>query len=363
MTVEEKYTVAFSVFTPIGPKRSFLLRKYFGSAQKAWQAPEKDLLGSGLPEGVVRQFVNFRQSFDLSSYLLRLAKLGVKTTFFGDKIYPEHLKGIDGPPVVLYTLGEFVTGDALAIGVVGTRTITAYGKEVTESLVTDLTASGLTIVSGLAYGVDCVAHTTALNTGGRTIGVWAGGLDTVLSGFRQNLVRRMVDLGKGVVVSEFPLGFHPTRTTFPQRNRIISGLSLGVLVTEAAEDSGSLITARHAFKQGRKVFAVPGPITSSLSKGTAELIKKGAKLVYQVSDILEELDIGHDAKCIKAREVLPESKEEELILGVLQNENKHIDEIIRETGLEPAKAISLLTLMEMRGKVKNLGGMIYGISR
>lgn len=364
MTKKERgYWIGFSCFTPIGPKRFGLLRKYFGTAEKAWRAKKETLLKIGLSEKLVSDFLKFRDEFSLSSYILRLEKLKVGIITFEDKDYPENLKSVDDSPFLLYILGRILAKDLLAIGVVGTRKITSYGKTVTENLVADLVSSGLTIVSGLAYGVDLVAHNSALESGGRTIGVWAGGLDSVFPGYRKFLVEKILKSGQGAVVSEFPLGFHPRPETFPQRNRIISGLSLGVLVTEAAEDSGSLITARHAADQGREVFAVPGPITSSLTAGTAKLLKSGAKLVYNVKDILEELDIAHSAKCIAAREILPDNKEEETILKILENESRHIDEIVRLTGLETGKIASILTLMEIKGKIKNLGGMVYTLNR
>lgn len=355
--------VTFSAFPLIGPKRFKVLKDYFGSAGKAWEAKEEKLLEIGFSEKLVDNFIKFRQDFDLSSYLLRLGRLKIRTLISEDKEYPENLKRTDDAPFLLYIIGEILPQDSLSLGVVGTRKITAYGKQVTENLVTDLTVSGLTIISGLAYGVDSVAHSSALQNGGRTIGVWAGGLDTVWDGFRRNLVEKIIKSGQGAIISEFPLGFHPNRSTFPQRNRIIAGLSLGVLVTEASEDSGSIITANFAQKQGRPIFAVPGPITSILSKGTADLIKKGAGLVYNVGDILGELDIKSKIKYQKSKMILPENKEEKLILDLLENETKHIDEIARETGMESAKVSSLLTLMEMKGKIKNLGGMVYALFR
>lgn len=364
MTVKEReYWIAFSAFPPIGPKRFKVLRNYFGSAKKAWGAEREKLLEIGFSEKLISEFEKFRQDFNPSLYFLRLEKLKIKVLISEDKEYPENLKRTDDAPFLLYIIGEILPQDCLSLGVVGTRKITAYGKQVTENLVTDLTVSGLTIISGLAYGVDSVAHNAALSAGGRTIGVWAGGLDTVQDGFRRNLVEKIIKSGQGAIISEFPLGFHPNRSTFPQRNRIIAGLSLGVLVTEAAEDSGSIITANFAQKQGRPVFAVPGPITSILSKGTADLIKKGAGLVYNVGDILGELKMEKRREGERARRILPESREEKIILDLLENETKHIDEIARETGMESAKISSLLTLMEMKGKIKDLGGGEYGIAR
>lgn len=364
MSKEERgYWLAFNCFPQIGPKKFSLLRKYFGSAKKAWNAKTEELFKIGLKEELISDFDNFRKTFDLPSYFLRLEKLKIKVVTIEDKEYPQNLKSLDDAPFLLYIKGEFKPKDSLAIAVVGTRKITSYGKEVTENLVCDLVSSGLTIVSGLAYGVDMIAHQTAVDFGGRTIGVWAGGLDSVEPGFRKFLVEKILKGKHGAIVSEFPLGFHPSRSTFPQRNRIISGLSLGVLVTEAAEDSGSLITASHATKQKRKVFAVPGPITSRLSAGTAKLLKSQAILVYNVKDILEELDLAKQAQKIEAKTVLPETKDEGEILKLLENEPRHLDEIIRLSKMETGKVASLVTQMELKGKIKNLGGMVYSINK
>lgn len=364
MTKDEKfYWLGFSAFPGVGPKRFALLRKYFGSAKKAWQAKRENLLKLGFSEKLVSDFDKFREEFNLSSYFLRLENHKINALTIEDKDYPENLKNIDGAPFLLYMIGKILVQDSLSVGVVGTRKITAYGKEVTERLVSDLVASGLTIVSGLAYGVDSIAHNTALDVGGRTIGVWAGGLDSVVPGFRQNIVEKILKSGRGAIISEFPLGLNPSRGTFPARNRLISGLSLGILVTEAAGDSGSLITAAHAVKQGRKVFAVPGPITSPLTAGTAKLLKSGAKLVYSVKDILDELDLDEKAKKIQAKIVLPENKEEAIILELLKNEEKHIDQLVRQSGFDTAKVTSIISIMEIKGKIKNLGGMVYIINK
>jgi len=199
------------------------LRKYFGSAKKAWEAKKESLLKIGFSEKLVSNFLKFREEFDFSSYFLRLGKLGIRALASEDKEYPENLKNIDNAPFLLYILGEISVKDSLSLGVVGTRKITTYGKEATEKLVADLVSFGLTVVSGLAYGVDSVAHNTALESGGRTIGVWAGGLDTILLGSRKNLVEKILKEKRGAIISEYPLGFSPRRETFPQRNRVIAG--------------------------------------------------------------------------------------------------------------------------------------------
>lgn len=356
---EKYYWLAFSAFNQgIGPVRFKLIVDYFGSAENAYKASEKELRAVGLPEKILLSFLSFRQRFDLEKYLKELAKKEVSFLTLKDKEYPELLKQISDPPYVLYIKGKLLPEDNLAIAVVGTRKITSYGRQVTEKIAGDLSVNGLTIVSGLARGVDTCAHVSALTYGGRTIAVLGCGVDVIYPAENVRLYHEIVN-GHGAILSEFPLGMITARGTFPARNRIISGLSLGVVVTEGAEDSGSLITAGYAAEQGREVFAVPGPITSSLSKGPADLIKKGAKLVYDVKDILEELNIKQKTLAVKAKEILPESKEEGIILELLKNESLHIDELAKRAGMEISKLTSLLTMMEIKGKIRNLGNMTY----
>lgn len=365
MIEEEKlYWFGLSAFNGIGPKRFALLKAYFGSAKRIWKVSSKELLTAGLDPKLVSKFVKFRQGFDLTSYFLRLRENRIECQTLVDKNYPENLKKIDNPPFVLYVKGKIKSQDELAIGVVGTRKMSSYGREATERLVSDLVAAGLTIISGLARGVDTVAHQTALKAGGRTIAVLGSGLDKIYPPENKNLVEEIID-GHGAVVSEFPLGLQPVPGNFPARNRIIAGLSLGTVVIEGTQDSGSLISARCAAEQGREVFAVPGPITSPNSAGPAVLIKMGAKLVWDVSDILEELNIDKKlkVKSKKLKVVLPENPEEERILVAIKNESKHIDKIVRETGMDVGQVMSLMTMMEMKGMVKNLGNMVYGINR
>ncbi|MCX6724559.1 MAG: DNA-processing protein DprA, partial [Candidatus Shapirobacteria bacterium] len=263
---EKKYWIGFSAFNGIGPKRFALLRNYFGSARSAWEARLKELLAIGLEQKLVENFVKFRQDFDLNSYFLRLRENKIECQTLVDKNYPENLKKIDNPPYVLFVKGKIKPQDELALAVVGTRKMTAYGREVTESLTQQLVNFGLTIVSGLARGVDTTAHQTVLQNGGRTIAVLACGLDIIYPPENKKLAEEIAN-GHGVLVSEFPPGHQAVPGNFPARNRIISGLSLGTLVIEGAQDSGALITARHAADQGREVFAVPGPITSQNSAG------------------------------------------------------------------------------------------------
>lgn len=359
---ERLYWLGFSAFNGVGPKRFALLKNYFGSAKKAWQVREKELFAVGLGPKLTADFLEFRENFNLDSYSLRLREKKIECYFLDEGNYPESLKKIDNPPFVLYKRGEIEPRDAIAIAVVGTRRMTGYGGQVTESLVAELVAAGVTVISGLARGIDSVAHQTALASGGRTVGVLACGLDMVYPPENQGLVRAIV-ADRGAVVSEYPLGMQAVPGNFPARNRIIAGLALGTVVVEGDQRSGALITARHAAEQGREVFAVPGQITSRNSAGPAALIKMGAKLVWQVEDILEELKIKTRKEKQEAKEVLPENPEEEMILSLVQDEAKHLDQIARDSGFDAARVASLMSLMEIKGKVRNLGGMRYIINR
>lgn len=363
---DKPYWVGFNNFLGVGPARFKLLLEWFGSAQKAWEAPKSKLLEIGLGENLTRDFCQFRQDFNPEKNFEKLAGKEILVLTLKDPDYPELLRQIPDAPPVLYCKSEPVKNGEkifsnLALAVVGTRKITPYGRQVTEILVQNLVVQGLTIVSGMARGVDSVAHETALSNGGKTVAVLGSGVDIIYPPENKKLYEAIIN--DGAVVAEFPPGAPALPGNFPARNRIISGLSLGVLVTEAAEDSGSLITAGFAGEQGREVFAVPGPITSPLSKGTSELIKKGAKLVSSVGDILEELKIESRVKAQKARKILPESKEEAVILEILTATVLHFDEIVRQSRMETSQVGSLLTLMEIRGLVKNFGNGEYGIVR
>lgn len=290
---EKKYWLGFSAFEGIGPVRFKLLWEYFGSAKSAFLAPAEVLEEVGLGKKLVEKFVFFRRSFDLDDYLHSLKHLGIITVCLPEKTYPPLLKEIEDPPPLLYIkVADLTAWEELlslkVVSVVGTRKITDYGRKTTQTIVRGLVKKGFLIVSGLARGVDRVAHEAAIENMGKTLAIFGTGLETVYPSEHQALAEKIVKSG-GALVSEFPLAAKISKGNFVTRNRIISGLSLGVVITQAAERSGSLITASFAGRQGREVFAVPGPVTSSLSAGTASLIQKGAKLVYNVGDILEEL--------------------------------------------------------------------------
>lgn len=367
--VEEKlYWLGFSAFPGIGPLRFKLLRHYFGSARRAWDASYKDLVKIHLGEKLAAQFIHFRNDFSLVNYSKSLSQKNIKYITLEDVHYPALLSQISDAPFVLYIKGRKTEKHwdiSRAIGVVGTRMITNYGRQVTEKLTSGLVAQGFTIISGMAYGVDALAHQTAIDNGGKTIAVLGCGVDLIRPVSNTKLYHAILD-GKGAVVSEFPPGMESSKGLFPARNRIISGLSLGIVVTEGAADSGALITAGYAAQQGREVFAVPGPITSSLSQGPMKLLKQGAKMVTDVEDVLEELKLSNQPINQSTNQLVEEkiknlTKEEKKILELLQHENLHFDEIVRKSKLSSSQLATFLTLLEMKLVVKNVGNGVYGL--
>ncbi len=361
---ERIFWLAFSAFPGVGPVRFALLLSHFGSARAAWEASSKDLLKINFGEKLTAKFDEFRREFDVAGYAGKLKDKEVSFLILTDEKYPKLLKQISDPPFVLYVKGKKVEGWDInkSIAVVGTRKITNYGREVTQLLTKQLVSAGLTIVSGLAFGVDAAAHEAAIEAGGKTIAVLGCGVDCCNPRTNQRLYDKIID-GNGVVVSEMPLGHFALKGLFPARNRIISGLSLGVLVTEGAKDSGALITASDAAAQGREVFAVPGPITSSLSAGPTELIKKGAKLVSTVEDILEELKIKSSTSRTSStgRNLDGATEEENKIIQILENEPIEFDEIVRIISWPASEVGSILSIMEIKGMVKNTGNNVYKI--
>jgi DNA processing protein len=287
------YILGFSVFSGIGPVRFSLLYAYFGSAKAAWESSESELTNTGLSQSLVARFCSFRKKFSVEGYMDLLNKKKIRTITSFDREYPLRLKEIADPPFVLYCVGNSsisLLSEQNMIGVVGTRSVTEYGKAATKQIVAGLVDYGYIIVSGLAMGVDAVAHEETLRKKGRTIAVLGCGVDVIAPKSNASLYYRIREYA-GLIISEMPPGLRPAKTLFPLRNRIISGLSCAVVVMEGAKDSGALITARYAAEQGREVFAVPGPITSIFSRGPAKLIKEGATLVESADDIIDQLGI------------------------------------------------------------------------
>jgi DNA processing protein len=343
----------------IGPARMRKLLEYFGDAETAWYATHADLHAAGLDSKTATALVETRRTLDLSREVEQLEQAGAHVLTWEDADYPERLREVIDSPPVLYVLGEFSPDDGWAVGVVGTRRATHYGREVTARLCGELAEASVTVVSGLARGIDTVAHEAALEAGGRTIAVLGSGIDVVYPSENRNLVRRIVGEGRGAVVSEYPLGTQPDAVNFPPRNRIISGLSLGVLVVEAGEKSGALITVSFALEQGRDVFAVPGPITSRMSDGPNRLLKQGAKCVTSAVDILEELNMEMVTEHKEAARSLPADPTERMLLELLHDDALHIDELTNKSGLPSSTVSAILTMMELKGMVRHLGGMQY----
>lgn len=351
------YLLALHSVDGLGPIRLKKVLEHFEDPELAWNADPKELRAIGIPQNVLENLKLKKQTLDPQNYFEKVQKSGIKVLTIFDEEYPKRLKEIYDPPLVIYYKGEILPQDYKAIAVVGTRKITGYGELVTRKLTQGLSDAGFTIVSGLARGVDTVAHKQALDSGARTIAVLAGGINHIFPPQNTALAQKISE--NGAYLSEYPLDYPHLSGNFPSRNRIISGLSAAVLVTEAAEDSGSLITARLALDQGREVFAVPGPITSSLSQGPASLIKEGAKLVTNSNDILEELGIEKYSMPNIKLQISNLSQTENQILQSLENEQKHIDEISRNLKLKSSEVSAALIKMEILGMVKNLGGGNY----
>ncbi len=360
MNKELEFWVATSAIPGVGTATFNYLLKYFKRLQKFWEAPDSAIQKLKLDSKTRESIIKFRNEVSPRLYLDTVYERGIKVVSVVDRDYPANLRQVSDAPPVLYFRGTLIAEDDLAIAVVGSRAATVYGRQVTEKLVSELVISGLAIVSGLAKGIDSVAHRSAIDCGGRTIAVLGSGLDLIYPPENKGLAEKIIQ--NGAIVSEFPLGFPSVPSNFPARNRIISGLSLGVLVTEAAVDSGSLITAGQAAEQGREVFAVPGPITSKMSVGANNLIKEGVPPVTEAADILEVLDIERRKVKVKVEsQKKPQDKVQTRILEVLEGSSKHIDMIARETGLSIDKVSSALSLMELSGFVKNYGSGIWGV--
>ncbi len=358
---DTKYWVGFTLIPGIGRARFSRLEQYFGKLEQAWQASATELEVAGLDARTIKAIMVHRPKLSLDAEMEKLERYKVTVLTWKDESYPSRLKEIYDPPPVLYVRGSLVPEDDWSLAVVGTRRPTYYGREVTEQIVSDLARNKITIASGLAKGIDATAHRTALDSGGRTIAVFGCGLDIVYPSDHVKLAREIME--RGALVSEFPLGTRPKAENFPRRNRIMSGLSLGVLVVEAGEGSGALITAGLALEQNREVFAVPGSVLSQASRGTNRLIQEGAKLVRWADDILEELNLTMAMQQVEVKELLPTTETESLILQCLSSEPTHIDEVGHQSRLPIAMVSSTLSMMELKGMVKQVGGMNYIIAR
>ena len=284
----KRYWVGFNLVKGIGPARLRLLLNYFGDITTAWRATPQQLRSAGLNPKLVETFIQMRTEISLDKVWERIIKQGIQVLTWEDDAYPRRLKEIDQPPPVLYVRGTLIPEDEWAVAIVGTRRVTPYGRQVADDIAGSLARSGVTIVSGLARGVDAIAHKSALSYGGRTLAVMGCGVDRIYPPEHRSLARDLMN--NGSLISDYAPGTPPDGVNFPPRNRIISGLSMAVIVIEAGERSGALITAGYAADQGREVFAVPGSIVAPQSKGTNRLIQNGARPLLEPRDVLEVLD-------------------------------------------------------------------------
>lgn len=354
---DQRYWVGFNLVRGIGAVRLRSLIDHFGDAAAAWQAAPEDLRAAGLGEKTVARLVAVRSGVDLDAVWDKIASQGVSVLTSEDDRYPKRLKEIEQPPPVLFIRGEWLPEDDFAVAIVGTRRITPYGRQVTEQLSAFLAAAGVTIISGLARGVDEVAHSAALGAGGRTAAVLGSGVDRVYPPENRALAERIIS--RGALLSDYPLGTAPESSNFPPRNRIISGLSVATVVVEAGETSGALITAEFAAEQGREILAVPGSILAPQSRGTNRLIQNGALPLLSPEDVLQALNLTRVGEQKVARKILPANEVEVQLMNALGSEPLHVDDIRSQTGLPVEKVSAALVMLELKGMVRQVGGMQY----
>ena len=361
-----QYWLALNFLTDIGPVTARRLLSASGAPRNVFRMSFEELRRiEGVGEHRARSITGFNRWEAVRREIDNIAERNITIITVDDDRYPAALRTVQGAPLVLYMKGDFRDVDKYAVSIVGSRRATAYGIEVAEKISYRLASKGLTVVSGMARGIDTAAHKGALKAGGRTVAVMGSGLDVPYPSSNRGLMNAVAC--SGAVISEFPLGTLPNKENFPRRNRIISALSLGVIVVEAALDSGSLITVGYALEQGREVFAVPGNITSGNSRGTNDLIKKGARLVESAEDVIDEL--GAQIKGILREDRLNHEKtlsamteDEKTLYSCLSTGPKHIDSIIRETDTSTAKALSILLGLELKGIVRQTEGKHFSLN-
>jgi DNA processing protein len=358
---DRPYWVLLSTVAGIGPTRFGRLLELFGSARAAWHAPTHELVRAGLERRTVAGLGRLRVVTTPDVAMAQLDRLGVRPLTLLDDRYPSRLRQIPDPPPVLFVRGALEPADELAVALVGTRRASTYGRTVAERFAQELATAGVTVVSGLARGIDTVAHRATLDAGGRTVAVLGNGLDQVYPTDNTLLARRIAAEGRGALVSEFAPGVPPDAVNFPRRNRIIAGLALATVIIEAGEHSGALITADFALEQGREVMAVPGNVLSPLSVGTNTLIRQGATPVASAAEVLESLGL-HPAAAMPAGQTRPLpllDADEAAMLEVLGREPRHVDEVARALGRRVSDVSAALALLEIKGLARHVGAMAY----
>ena len=351
-----RYWIGLTLVPDIGSVTARQLISHAGSPEHIFRLDMHELLAvEGMTRTRAENIASFAGWDDVEKQVRLLERQGIAVVCYGAPEYPRVLQEIPDAPVIIYMRGSYQPDDRFGIAVVGSRTYSPYGEAVTQKISGELAISGFTVISGMARGIDTFAHRSALASGGRTIAVLGSGIDVCYPSENRGLMEKIA--ASGCVVSEFAPGTPPNRENFPRRNRLISGLSMGVLVVEAAEGSGSLITASSALEQNREVFAVPGNITSKNSAGTNLLIRQGAKIVLRTGDIIEEL-----APVLKGfirnetRLNVELSSDEQKICTGLSGEPKHIDDLVREIGLPVHKILDILLSLELKGVIRQSDG-------
>lgn len=351
------YWIAFNKVVGIGPARLRALLDVCGDIGAAWSASIAAMQEAHLDRRSMENLLEARRNVNPARELERIHQAGLHVYTWDSPDYPVNLRNIDQPPPVLFARGRFTSQDEWAVALVGTRRASAYGREVSLVLATELARNGITVVSGLALGIDTVAHRAAVEAGGRTLAVMGSGVDQIYPPQNRGLAE--VIAGQGALLSDYPLGTRPDAGNFPPRNRIISGLSRGIVIVEAGERSGALITARFAAEQGREVFAVPGSILHPGSVGCNALIRDGATPLLSVDDLLETLNLTRLSEQIDVRQSVPADPQEEQMLNCLSAQPSHVDEIVRASALTPAQVSSMLAVMELKGLVRQVGALQY----
>ncbi|MEM7131958.1 MAG: DNA-processing protein DprA [Chloroflexota bacterium] len=351
------YWIALGKVPGIGPSRLTSLLEVCGSVEAIWKASIQTLKQAKLDRRSLENLLEYRRTIDLGAELDQVQRHQIQVLTWDDHDYPENLRHIDSPPPVLYIRGALTETDVWAVGIVGTRRASPYGREVARAIATELAQAGVTVISGLALGIDAIAHKAALDAGGRTIAVLGSGVDQLYPATNESLALRMAE--QGAVVSEYALGVRPEASNFPPRNRIISGLSKGIVVVEANQRSGALITANFAAEQGRDVFAVPGSILNPSSAGCNHLIQQGAMPFLKAEDVLEQLNLTRLTERRAARRVVTADPMESELLTCLSSAPQYIDDIVRQTDMPSAQVSSLLTMMELKGLVRQVSTLNY----
>ncbi len=361
MEATRKYWIGFSRAAGIGAVRLRMLLDHFGDIASAWRADEASLRASGVGAHAVQGIVEARRSLDLEAELERLESRGFDVLTWEDTAYPAHLLEIASPPIVLYGWGTLEKSDRHAVAMVGTRRPTAYGQAVARDLATALAVHGVTVISGLARGIDSIAHRAALDAGGRTVAVLGSGLDQIYPPEHRGLAQEIVQ--QGALLTEYALGTRPEAGNFPVRNRIVAGLARAVVVVEAGEASGALITAEFGGDQGREVFAVPGSIYSRASRGTNRLLLQGATPLVSPEDVLQALQIPTQPEAIQDEVPSLGADLEGQLAGLLSEDPVHADDLVARTRRMPSEVMAALAMLELQGRAVQVGGMHYVRSR